>query len=34
MILIGAACGAGIGLGLTLLVLGVRGTEHAPPPRR
>lgn len=34
MILIGAACGAGIGLGITLLVLGIRGTEQAPPPRR
>lgn len=34
MILIGAACGAGIGLGLFLLVLGIRGTEEAPPPRR
>jgi tight adherence protein B len=34
MILIGAICGAGIGLGLSLLVLGIRGTEHAPPPRR
>lgn len=34
MILIGAACGAGIGLGLTLVVLGIRGTEQAPPPRR
>lgn len=34
MILLGAACGAGIGLGLTLLVLGIRGTEDKPPPRR
>jgi len=34
MILIGAACGAGIGLGLTLLVLGIRGTDEATPPRR
>lgn len=34
MILIGAACGAGIGLGLTLLVLGIRGIDEASPPRR
>lgn len=34
MILVGAVCGAGIGLGLTLLVLGLRGTEQMPPPRR
>jgi len=34
MIVIGAVCGAGIGLGLTLLMLGIRGTEQAPPPRR
>lgn len=34
MILIGAACGAGIALGLTLVGLGLRGTEEAPPRRR
>ena len=34
MILIGAICGAGIGLGLTLLLLGIRGSEQAQPPRR
>lgn len=34
MILVGAACAAGVGLGLVLLILGIRGTEQAPPPRR
>lgn len=34
MILIGAICGAGIALGLALIVLGIRGTEQARPPRR
>lgn len=33
MVLIGAVCGAGVGLGLLLIVLGVRGTQP-PPPRR
>lgn len=34
MILLGVVCGAGIALGLGLLVLGVRGTERPPTPRR
>lgn len=34
MIVLGAAYGAGIGLGLLLLVLGIRGTEARRAPRR
>lgn len=34
MILLGVVCGAGIALGLGLLVLGVRGTERPPKTRR
>lgn len=33
MVLIGAICGAGIGGGLLLLVLGIRGTERPREPR-
>lgn len=33
MILVGAVCGAGLGLGLVLVVLGARGTEPARPRR-
>ncbi len=34
MVLVGAICGAGIGAGLLLLILGIRGTEHRPAVRR